>query len=241
MGTSVHLYLSDWDDKFPMSSPNDGVAWQAGFIWPVPADWRFGATPASIEQARTHWSNAIYPYLNNWGVYACPSEYALVAASGVSYSPVAKQPQKMSYTYNGFLSCMNQSGVTYSSDVIMMWEGTGKRTRWGFASSNPELGCASATAPCTYKSPNVTTQWIFLNPAYGFWIHNKGIVTNFADSHAKWRRMGAQINPAPTNMKTDPFKLYLAGGTVNQAVWPGCLHLDSTSGYWYLFQPDLEL
>ncbi len=241
MGTSVQLYLSDYDDRFPMASPNDGAAWQSGFIWPVPADWRFGATPSSIEQARTHWSNAIYPYLNNYGVYACPSEYALVQATGVSYSPVAKAPQKVSYTYNGFLSTINQSFVASSSDVIMMWEGTGKRTRLGFASSNPELGCATATAPCIYKSSNVTTQWIFVNQLYGFWIHNKGIVTNFADGHAKWRRMAAQIAPAQTNRRVDPFSLYLADGTVNLAVFPNCLHLDPNSGYWFLFQPDVEL
>lgn len=241
MGTGVHLYLSDWDDKFPMASPNDGAAWQSGFIWPVPADWRFGATAPSIEQARTQWANAIYPYLNNYGVYACPSEYAIVSAAGVSYSPVNRPPQKVSYTYNGFLSTMNQSGVSYSSDVMMMWEGTGRRTRLGFASSNPELGCVSATAPCTYKSPNVNIQWIFVNPLYSFWLHNKGMVTNFADSHAKWRRMAAQITPAQTNIKVDPFRYYLEDGTANLALWPSTLHLDPLSGYWYLFQPDVEL
>jgi hypothetical protein len=44
------------------------------------------------------------------------------------------------------------------------------------------------------------------------WIHSNGALFAHADGSAKWRRLGAQIAPAHTDWRVDPYTGYDANG-----------------------------
>ena len=70
MGISTMMYVRDYDETFPMAfgyGANEG-GWTSGYTRPVLPD-QF----SDPDVWRPSYSNAIPPYVKNYGVYTCPS------------------------------------------------------------------------------------------------------------------------------------------------------------------------
>ena len=212
-GLAFNTYLVDSDDRFPMSMAWTGSIWRWDQYHAVPPDWRVDQGAQYAHWQRNHWANSTKPYIENYGIYECPS--CPESRLGVNYNQTnpPSRPKRVSYTYNGILHTYNQSGVASPSDLPVMWEGGGKTAILGFAISNPNLACDSSqgwdvnTMPCMYRQSQLPRGILFM-PTASMWLHNKGALFVRVDSSARWRRLGAQIAPDQTSVYTDPFTNY---------------------------------
>lgn len=228
LGTAFFLYLGDHDDTFPLALTHDGTNYRANTFMEIPANWRATQSVNRHEENRTHWSNSLFPYVANYGIYACPSgpEERL---AGVTYTGNTVRPREVSYTFNGLLHAYNQSGVANASSLPLMWEGLGKVKVLGFAIASPNLNCTTLAVPCGYY-PNAGPGAILVANVRSQWIHNRGGNFVRTDSSAKWSRLGAQITPQTTDIRVDPWQTYNAQGFG--------LTYYAQNNYPYLFRPD---
>jgi len=63
------------------------------------------------------------------------------------------------------------------------------------------------------------------------WMYAKGGNVSFTDSSAKFRKFGANISPANTDFKTDPYTGYNASGNPT-------FYWSDNCAYPWLFRPD---
>ncbi len=248
-GLGFMMYINDYDETFPLSfglqTPGAPAnIWQFGHL--VPPDWSRsqGAQTGHFRgvSSLVHWANTVYPYIKNYGLYGCPSgsevQFAPLANAG-DYNNPPKAPTPTSYTMNGLLHAYTQAGVARPSQLPLVWEGRGKARSLGVIVSNPVLRCnPSDSRPCRYFSclngvpsdPYPISAMFVLSGT--MWIHNQGALFVMADGHAKWRRLGAQLAPAHTDPRVDPYTRYDANGFPGAFWWDGC-------NAW-LFRPDYE-
>jgi prepilin-type N-terminal cleavage/methylation domain-containing protein len=220
-GSALHLYLGDHDDTYPLAMSHDQSGnYRWNFFHAVPDNWRVSLGVQYAEEMKTHWSNATSPYIQNYGIYACPSGPEVRLA--VNYNEGGPRPRQVGYTYNGLLHAYNASGIISPSELITMWEGRGKANVLGFALTNPTLICTNISdpTPCLYRPSNLPQGAMFVVDGT-MWIHNRGINATFGDSHAKWRRVGAQITPQDTDWRVDPYTGYNIQGFPGSYWWDG--------------------
>jgi prepilin-type N-terminal cleavage/methylation domain-containing protein/prepilin-type processing-associated H-X9-DG protein len=229
MGTSFQLYITDYDDRYPMAygTMSNGTAWRWNFWHAVPHNWRADQGAAYAEEMKYHWSNSIYPYIQNWGIYACPSGPETRLAVTYVQPAGTPMPRPATYAYNGILHTFNASGIVSPAELIVSWEGRGKAQVLGFALSSPALVCTSTSdpTPCIYR-PGAAPSGAMFTLSGTAWIHNRGLNAAFCDSHAKWRRVGAQVTPGSpgppfTDWRVDPFTGYDNNGFPGWYWWDG--------------------
>ena len=211
-GTATAVYINDYDETFPIAFGTRPEASYPFWMWQyrlaVPADWRLGTSINSAAAANASWANNLFPYVKNYGMYACPSGTDLVLFTGAQ----AKAPARVAYTYNGLLHGYPQAGIKNPADVELLWEGGGKANVVGFASSNPVIVCPDKTQPCMYHassgagcsptgdpgdpSSNGATSVMFLSDGSS-WVHTGGANFTHSDTHVKWRRLGANHTNVP--------------------------------------------
>lgn len=233
LGTATTMYVQDYDETFPMAfgySINQG-GWTSGFTRPVPPD----AFP-DPDVWRCSYSNAIQPYVKNYGVYACPSS-TIQNGGYAAISPAVK----ISYTYNGLLQSYPLAGVASPSGLILLHSGRGRSYRLNGDLVQPALACSNAAdLTCVYKpavagcSSAVNGQTSgFFTSLDGMGIHGRGQNVAYTDGHAKYRTLSlSTITPATTNPNIDPWRSYDANGDISAAWTDGC-HV-------YLFRPNME-
>ena len=257
LSQGVHIYITDYDDHYPLAMTADGATrqWRVGFgrdcteLGEFPWNWRRDQDNIRWNENLTHWTNAIYSYVQNYGIYACPSgperDRTDRGCDPAIYAPPhVVRPRNVSYTYNGMLHVFNGSGIVNPAELPVLWEGHGKAQIIGFGLHNPALRCSTLDLPCIYV-PGAPTpfprglMWgsaeVYTNPGGSAWVHNKGQNWAHADTHAKWRRQGANIanagpgrntgggSPGPpfTNWRVDPFTGYFEDGYSGWYWWDG--------------------
>jgi len=235
------MYINDYDETFPLGFGLLYDRWLWNYYHDVPYNWRFSSSEPESTALQVHWSNVIQQYAKNYGLYECPScpPKRLV---GVDYAAAAAQPVKVAYTYNGLLHAYSQAQITNPAQLPLLWEGRGKASVEGFALTNPTMRCnQGVNRPCRYFSctaglPQDRTQiyprgmmFVLDGP---MWIHSNGAIFAHADGNAKWRRLGAQIAPADTDRRVDPYSGYDANG------YPGLVWTDGCNPW--LFRPDYD-
>ena len=248
-GLAFMQYINDYDETFPLSfglqTPGAPAnIWQFGHL--VPPDWSRsqGAQTGHFRgvSSLVHWANTVYPYIKNHGLYGCPSgpeiRFGPLDSAG-DYNNPLKPPAGVSYTMNGLLHGYAMAGVARPSQLPLVWEGRGKAKSLGVIVSNPVLRCdPNAPRPCryfscTYGNPGNAYPISAMFALSGtMWIHNQGALFVMADGHAKWRRLGAQLAPANTDWRVDPYTGYDSNGFPGYFWWDGC-------NAW-LFRPDYE-
>ncbi|MCH8274939.1 MAG: DUF1559 domain-containing protein [Armatimonadetes bacterium] len=231
---AVQIYLDDYDQRFPLAVTLDVAAgtYRTGEFSEFPNAWRSSQTGARHAENRTHWSSAIYPYIENHGIYACPSGADDRLPGVPDYGSPLVPPRYVSYTYNGLLHSYPASSVAAPDDLPLFWEGLGKVRVEGFAVSSPQLNCTDLGAVCFYV-PGSAPGGTLMPNLRSQWVHNKGVIFTFVRTGAKFRRLGAQVQPLTTDRLRDPWETYDAGG-IGQTQWltPGAFR------YPYLFRPD---
>lgn len=240
-GLAFMMYQGDYDETYPLGFGREGAtgAWLWNRFHATPHDWRSSVPIGSpLHQAyQVHWSNSVQPYIKNDGVYVCPSA-TMRRASVNDYANPRRTPAKVSYTYNGLLHGLSTAAVVSASIVPMLWEGRGKAGTEGFALTNPSLRCDNPNLPCGYTSciwgapANPYPLGVMFTLDGTIWLHSQGAVFVFADGSAKWRRLGAQLAPANTNWRVDPYTLYDSQGRPGQYWYDGCNP--------WLFRPDYD-
>lgn len=233
------MYINDYDETMPLAFPLQQDRWTFNAIVTTPYDWR-PSTPAVYEIRRSVWANAIQPYMKNFDAYGCPSGVEWRVSGVPEYNNPARPPAPMTFAYNGLLHRYSYAGIAKPAQLIMAWEGLGKTKTMGFSWSNFSLNCTQSEtqASCVYRGGNTYPCSVIivndLNQWYPntFWVHNYGITFGFADGHVTWRRVGANIAPATTDWRRDPFSQYDARG-IPKGAWGYQCHA-------YLMMPDNE-
>ena len=245
MGTGFMMYVQDWDEKFPLA-----FGWDPGlqanpaytFNHLTPPLWRASAPVGSPRYniALQHWSNTVQPYIKNYEMYKCPSGVDVDTAAAAEYTTATAKWANSSYTFNGLLNQYPLAGITAVADLPLVWEGRGKAASKGFSLSNPTLVCATGNgSDCIYKARsgnacqtgNGGTGTMF-GLSGTMWIHNQGATFLYADSHAKWVKLGSQTGTASTNANVDPYTGYDANGLPASYWYNGC--------HAWLFRPDFQ-
>ena len=243
LGTATAIYLSDNDDLFPLQACQDPSTGQWGYNFNkyVHAD----CATTSIPAARRFYSegffmNSTQPYVKNYQMLQSPG------TSAIEYQPTnpvapGKTKQTTSYSYNGLLTAYSSTSIGETAKLPMMTEQNGAIAGkgWGFAS--PALTCAVNNASCSYvpsvsgcsSATNGATSAIYQTYNLGsLWLYSRGQNWGLADTHAKFRRVGATQSPNDTDWRTDPETGYDATGRAGFYWWDGC--------HAWLFRPDYD-
>jgi prepilin-type N-terminal cleavage/methylation domain-containing protein len=252
IATGAQIYLADSDDVYGIGTPQvSGFGWAANRFIPITAGIPSTAPAAVADGVNSYFGNAMQPYIKNWqmfqdpvGVTVTPFPSGLYAALGVTSLPSGFQTT--TYTYNGLLQAYSATAIAAPASLTVYWNGTGRRSLTGAQVVAPQLLCNSTAPTCTYVPPSATCgvgngDYSFTTTSSGNtgWdVHSRGLVYAYADSHAKWRKVGV-YNTGLTDPRTDPFASYLQAN-VNNALAGGARYYDQFYCHPYLFRPDFD-
>jgi prepilin-type N-terminal cleavage/methylation domain-containing protein len=238
LGLAAVMYATDSDDLLPLQAGQDTTGtWGYNYNKYVPADWAAAASPAvRLNYSQGFAANTIQPYQKSYAMFEQPGgpEWEYQPATTIA---AGKTKYKTSYAYNGLLSAYPTASVANPS-MLPLWStanGYGNGKGWGFA--NPALTCATPNAGCSYvacggsgngsSSAMYTTQ---NGATASYWAYSRGQNWAFTDSHAKFRKVGANVSPGATDWRNDPWTGYDATGHAGYYWSDGC--------HAWLFRPD---
>ena len=259
IGLGILQYVQDFNETYPIAQPVNSVdGFEAVFYnISVPAGWDTGKNVYWYESDKSVWPNAAQPYIKSYAVFACPSADIQELYPTPSL-PVLGEPAKISYTFNAQLNTAPESLVKQASLLPLVYEGNGKAGLNGYYFAKDFLNCPDAMQPCVFKSTspeNTCTgengdasralAWNNLKKMVTqatMWIHSSGANSVYADGHAKWTRMGAQVEPQyNTNYYYDPFAIYSKQGIPKpDANGPINYSAESDGCHFIVFSPDRE-
>lgn len=237
--TSVHIYLSDADDVFPLANfhrETGTVTWNV--TTPFPGNWNVPAeaawnTPIRIDGITAYWANSTYPYIKSYGLYddtGFPTTLLNVAgaldATILAAGTFSRPPEKTNVTYNGLLSQLEGSTIASPALVPMYWQGNGDLGRHGRSIANPALRCDSTTTPfsaCKFNPTGAAQAGASANAhSWGwFWnggkayVYGRGLNFSYADSSAHFVPAGPNLGPTTftANSWIHPWSSILVSGS----------------------------
>lgn len=266
IGTSAHIYLSDYDDVLFQTTPatgsngaySDPYAWDA-FVPTPTSKFNYPNTPVDQDRlaiASTFAFNAIQPYMKNVDLYVDPS-YTIVRRFAFSLTPTPNKGSagvnlpagllNFSYTVNGLLHVYPHSSINAVSRTPMFWTGMGKRAVAGHSYASPILYCDTPGQECRYVPPSATCSvanngqrsFASTNTARAGWDNfGRGGNYVFADSSAKFRAYNIPGgNTLPTTAYTNPLNEPFSGYIQNRAAGRW---FDQYGCHAYMFRPDFD-
>ncbi|MBL8067505.1 MAG: prepilin-type N-terminal cleavage/methylation domain-containing protein [Armatimonadetes bacterium] len=246
IATAVHIYISDYDDVLPITyapNPANPAQYNHGVLNPA-GSWYTPTNALTRAAFESSWATNTYPYTKNYQLlYDSNSVPVAVTSSPYPGAVPPSSAPNISYTYNGNLNGYSHTAVTAPSQLPVLWNGRGRASLTGWAFANPPMFCYDTTQVCSYRPPtpgcpinsgNGNSSFLSLNSRnLGYDLHMGGIIFTYADSHAKWVKIGV-YSTGNTNRLKDPFASY--NGT-NQPVsrWS-----DQYQCHSYLFRPDFD-
>jgi prepilin-type N-terminal cleavage/methylation domain-containing protein len=258
MGTATQIYLSDSDDLYPLAfAPNQAGA--AGYSWnyfiPVPSAGYVmpAGTPGwKSNGINVFVFNTLQPYMKNTQMLSDPvgaklNTTATYAPTGYVYNSYTD----LTYTYNGLLNGFSGTAVTNVANLSVFWHGHGKRSLYGLGYATPWLNCDVDNVACVYQSPKAGCSTAINGETGGYTtrtgagagnkqgvnLYNGGIIINYADSHAKFRKLtgGTGDTTQRTDPRIDPWARYDAGWSPRGRYW------DQYFCHPYMFRPDYDM
>ena len=247
LGTATAIYEGDNDDLFPMQAGQDASGmWGIAYNKYVPADW--SANPSNANRplySQGFALNQIQPYTKSADLTLSPG---ITASDYMPTETIAagKKKQSTNYAFNGLLTSYSATGVAQPSQLAVFTEQLGNIGGKGWGIANPLLNCDTAGAACVYvpgtedaagnttcATGNGSTGGMF-GPRDGgsMWLYSRGQNWNYADSHAKFRRIGGAPG-VNTDYRNDPWVQYDATGHVGSTLWTNNCHP-------FLFRPDYQ-
>lgn len=263
------VYVTDSDDVAPLGTVQStvyGTYTHDGFN-PVPISaYTYGTDAADLDRRNAASSfvfNAMLPYIKSLDMYSDSGTSGKIAKAAFGLTPTANKgavgvnlPKSgtnyFSYTYNGLLQSMGSSSFASPADLPVFWHGMGKRSVYGHMYAAPALYCLNG-APCQYVPPkagcsqatsanNGEQSFTTTNTTKNGWnVFTGGVIFSFADSHAKFRKLGlnnltvAPVTPQ-TDPRRDPFMAY-RGNFAAGRWWAG---VGGTACHAYMFRPDYD-
>jgi prepilin-type N-terminal cleavage/methylation domain-containing protein/prepilin-type processing-associated H-X9-DG protein len=223
--TGTLMYIQDYDERWPITLPNNGKTNSSFFVWTVPESV-LNPPPAS-PQTRSNWAIAIQPYIKNYQVYSCPSSIDLLL-----FGPISNPTQaatRVTYSLNGYLNAWNLAGTPTPASTIAYTE-VGKNAPDGYSSAFPLpviTGCNPPTDVPYQFNPQTADQCAFgYQLDQTWWVHNQGTNLSYMDGHVKWVRNASASSPwAAVDETGKPTSLWITDGCA--AGTEGCYY------YWY--------
>jgi prepilin-type N-terminal cleavage/methylation domain-containing protein len=242
LGTGTAIYLSDNDDLFPLQAGQDPATGQWGFNYNkyVPDDWAATSVPAFRKFfSAGFFMNTTQPYVKNYQMLQSPGTSA-IEYQATNPVAVGKTKQTTNYAYNGLLSAYSSTSIAETAKLPALTDANGNIAGLGWGFANPALTCTTNGQACTYVpsksgcgANNGETDSAYLTYNGGsYWMYSRGANWGLADTHAKFRRLGAAQAPAATDWRTDPYTNYDATGHAGFYWWDGC--------HSWLFRPDYD-
>ncbi|MFM9874158.1 MAG: prepilin-type N-terminal cleavage/methylation domain-containing protein [Fimbriimonadaceae bacterium] len=251
-GTATNIYLSDYDDQFPLTiTQRPDRTYFNGFT-PVPAGsvttapWN---TVDRIGQAATFWGTSLQPYMKNFQLYTMPSATVKTLA-GETFSTTIT-PADTGLNMNGLLHTMSATALGNVSVVPLFW-GVQAANYKGRGLSTPALLCNGVDTGCAWNPsgpPNGTagsgTSYYIYDTTTTAWQYGKKGVVVRADSSCKALTQGSTEDPNFVSFAgklLDPFAAVAPKTGVPLSLW-GC---DSTfngqaaGSTWCYFRPDRQ-
>jgi prepilin-type N-terminal cleavage/methylation domain-containing protein len=247
LGTATAIYLSDSDDLYPQQAGQNAVGnWGFNFMKFAPYDWAIsgGGQPDRGLYSRDMYMNTMQPYVKNWDMVSAP---AAPVKDGFHSSQITgvldptKRKYNTTYAYNGFLTSYPSTAVTETAKQPLLSGANGFAAGVGVTFANPAISCATPNVPCTYQ-PQLSTGCQVGNGGQGFmyttfgqasyWMYSKGQNWAFTDTHGRFRKVGATLDPNATDWRTDPWTGYNTQGQAGFFWWNGC--------HAWLFRPDYD-
>ncbi|OJU61650.1 MAG: hypothetical protein BGO01_06185 [Armatimonadetes bacterium 55-13] len=185
IGTSLQMYLADYDDTCPITraiDPATGLNVARNVVWEslptIP-------TASAATVTRSMWANAMYPYIKNWDIWSCPSG---TDNNIFAETESALGTARFSYVINAYLNSFSSTGISLPAETVAFYEASKNRTRKYFYSF--PLPYQLTTDPTPYRwDPNANTLSVFTMDITKTWYnHSQGGNAVYADGHAKFNR-----------------------------------------------------
>lgn len=189
LGMGVLMYTQDYDEKYP--------------FWSWGQSWGGGSGPISITSI---WYNAIYPYVKNTGLYACPSDtnswgqvntdcywWGIPAAQRAVEAPNFEN-SRVILSYGISETFHNQgwgeSAIPAPASTVMIGDCNSTLGNFWSITDNPASEIAMRVATANSNNGAVHDVWgTVWNPAWDQWTrHNGGSNLVFVDGHVKFTK-----------------------------------------------------
>jgi len=195
LGTAIQMYATDYDQKYPY--------------------WNWGASGQGGGNMKSLWHVAIFPYVKNTGIYACPSDgqnwgqsttdlywWSIPTAQRQIDAPMFETPaisgsggiDRIPLSY-GIGETFHNSGWGESSlpapasTAVLSESPVLLGDLWGIDNRPNARIAMRFAASKTADAPWGTDQVFVWNPAWDVNTrHQGGLNVAYADGHAKWMR-----------------------------------------------------
>ncbi len=252
-GTCTAIYSADQDDMLPLAFGAGTSGATTTHYWNhwhmVPADWVSGTSAFATMVYEQSALNSTQPYRKNYDMLALVGESRSFNVWSPASAAPGKRPVLNGIAYNGLLHGWSATAINAPSSLPLYTQ------LGGVINAN---GADSGPFPVIACTPNVTCRYVpsstptggdcgpggaggwsfFFYPNASQWIYGQSQTWVHADTSAKSRRLGANINAtgtARTDIKTDPYTSYGAGGVDNFTAW-----YDDGYCHALLFRPDFD-
>ncbi len=236
IGSAMQVYLSDYDDTFPIMHPVDPATRiylhsanpvSSYRLAAVPAGW--GVNAAFAQADSVAWNNSIYPYTKNNDIQG--GSGLNIYTSGFSYASAPANLPVTAIATNGLLNTFSATGVAQPSRLPLLMFTNGKEAYRGYAYVPVYLRCTTPPTtpapPCIFnatghayggatpRSREDTYEYTF-NPSNDtIQAFNGGNIVVRVDSSAKFVPMGRNSQPeasaTPTRAYDEPGYVYTTG------------------------------
>lgn len=252
-GTAVQIYTADVDDTFPLAFGANTAAGVTTHYWnywhPVPAGW----VPGTADWVRNIYEqssiNSTQPYRKNWQLLELVGQSRTFTVWNVNNFNPGLPPVRVGLAYNGLLHGWSATAVNAPSDLPLYTQIGGNIMAHGADTGPlPVIACGT-NVTCRYVpsatplggacGPGSAGGWsYFFYPNASQWLYGQTQTWVFADSSAKSRPMGMNINAtnnAATDFRRDPYTRYRANAVDNSTAW-----YDNGYCHALLFRPDFD-
>jgi prepilin-type N-terminal cleavage/methylation domain-containing protein len=246
-GTATMIYTSDNDDTFPLGFGASGNTHYWNFWHQVPSGWVTGTSTLSIDVYNQSSINSTEPYRKSYQMMELAGESRSFNVWSPSSAAPGKQPYKVGLAYNGLLHAWSATAVNAVSNLPLYTQVGGVLNANGADTGPlPVIRCDPGVTSCRYApangnicGPGGAGGWsYYFYPNTSQWIYGRAQTWVFADSSAKARKVGMNINAAGTantDFKTDPYTQYLTNAVDNFTAW-----YDDGYCHAVLFRPDFD-
>jgi prepilin-type N-terminal cleavage/methylation domain-containing protein len=251
-GLASLMYTNDYDDLYPSAYAfYDGKQtklWLINFFYDTPYNWEPSTGTTTRNAMSMVWSNSMQPYMKSFDLFTMPgAAFIDPPTSHDSFSIAQVKIADVNLSINGLLSSYNASSIAAPAQLPSFTQAFGDINIMGFSGTVPYMLCNDATQPCVYQPPTPSGCGSGNGSISGFsyitsgsqprspvmTTYGSGQVWVFADGHAKYQKLGMNIN-GKTDYRSDPWSEYRSDGTI-RAEWT-----DTNFCAPPLFKPDFD-
>ncbi|MFM9874149.1 MAG: prepilin-type N-terminal cleavage/methylation domain-containing protein [Fimbriimonadaceae bacterium] len=238
-GTAIQIYLTDYDDNYPLAYPFLSGQFQWLSYVDVPGDWDGSTTVAYRDAMSAAWPNNVRPYVKNDQILASPGGTQYIPFGNI-YGPAVKPVSDVGYSYNTLLTEYSSTAVTDVAKLRVITNPYGNRNFKGLARPGSRLRC-NTVGTCRYVPSSPTCNgangtWSELSNPNGasMWMFGQGMNATYADSHAKFNKVAGGATNA-SDFRNDFWAAYNANGVARWNEWQ-----DTNFCHTLLFMPDFD-